>query len=182
MSLHLHSQFQENPQPQPATNPWPYYAIRTKSNREFVTHASFLGKGFDSYLPTYYAARTRNGRASPLEVPLFSGYVFCRFDFNRRQPILITPGVFQIVSTNGYPCPVDDQEIAAIQAVTRSGIPTQPWPFLVVGRRVRITDGPLRGLEGPVLHCKGAFRLIVGLSLLQRALSVEIDRHWIQPL
>jgi len=49
---------------QPATSLWPYYAIRTKSNREFVTHASFLGKGFDSYLPTYHAARARNGRAT----------------------------------------------------------------------------------------------------------------------
>lgn len=178
MNLDLQSQ----PTPRLVIDSLPYYAIRTKSNREFVTHASFIGKGYDSFLPTYLGTRARNGRATPLEVPLFSGYVFCRFDVNRRQPILMTPGVFQIVSINGYPTPVDEQEIAAIQAVTRAGIPAQPWPFLKEGRRIRITDGPLRGLEGPVEKCKGAFRLIVGISLLQRALSVEVERQWIQPL
>lgn len=165
-----------------STQHWPYYAVRTKSNREFVTHVSFLGKGFDSYLPTYRLSRSSLGHTRNVDLPLFSGYVFCRFDVNRRQPILVTPGVFQIVSFNGLPTPVDDQEMAAIQAISRAGVPAQPWPFLQSGRKVRIIAGPLRGLEGPVEQFKGSLRLVVGLSLLQRALSVELERSWIEPI
>lgn len=161
---------------------WPYYAIRTKSNRELITHTSFLGKGYDSYLPTYTAARSVKKGVNLIELPLFSGYVFCRFDVNRRQPILVTPGVFQIVALNGYPTPVDEKEISDIRTIAECGLPAKPWPFLQQGRRVRIIGGPLRGMEGPVEDFKGSLRLIVGLSLLQRALSVEVDRSWVQPL
>jgi len=163
-------------------SPWPYYAVRTKSNREFVTHTSFSGKGYDSYLPTYMASRTVQMGVRQVELPLFSGYVFCRFDVNRRQPILVTPGVFQIVALNGYPTPVEESEISAIRAIADCGLPAQPWPFLRQGRRIRIIGGPLRGMEGPVEEFKGSLRLVVGVSLLQRALSVEIDRSWVQPL
>ncbi|MCC6587525.1 MAG: hypothetical protein IT168_12585 [Bryobacterales bacterium] len=175
------SELSSNPEPSSAQL-WPYYAIRTKSNREFVTHASFVGKGFDSYLPTYRLSRSSFGHTRDVNLPLFSGYVFCRFDVNRRQPILVTPGVFQIVSFNGLPTAVDDQEMAAIQAISRAGVPAQPWPFLQSGRKVRVIAGPLRGLEGPVEQFKGSLRLVVGLSLLQRALSVELDRSCIEPI
>jgi transcription antitermination factor NusG len=166
----------------PCPAQWPFYAVRTKSNREFVTHASFLGKGFESYLPTYKRNKSGPSTTRTVELPLFPGYVFCRFDIHRRQPILVTPGVFQIVSFNGLPAPVNENEIAAIQTVTRAGVPAEPWPFLERGRMVRIIAGPLRGLQGPVEHSKGSLRLVVGLSLLQRSLSVEIDRSWIEPI
>lgn len=90
----------------PSRAQWPFYAVRTKSNREFVTHASFLGKGFESYLPTYKRNKSGHSTTRTVELPLFPGYVFCRFDVHRRQPILVTPGVFQIVSFNGLPAPL----------------------------------------------------------------------------
>jgi len=46
------------------------------------------------------------------------------------------------------------------------------------GRRVRVIRGPLRGVEGILLADGAAGRLVVGITLLQRAVSVVIDRDW----
>ena len=61
------------------------------------------------------------------ELPLFPGYLFCRFDVrDRLLPILTTPGVIGIVGAGKTPVPVDDEEIEAIRAILRSGLAVQP--------------------------------------------------------
>ena len=57
-----------------------------------------------------------------------------------------------------------------------------PWPFLQVGRRVRVECGPLAGTEGIVLEVKSVCRIVVSLTLLQRSVSAEIEREWIRPV
>jgi transcription antitermination factor NusG len=46
---------------------------------------------------------------------------------------------------------------------------------------VRINDGPLKGLEGILVRDKET-RLVLSVMLLQRSISVEIDRAWVSPL
>ena len=81
-------------------------------------------------------------------LPLFPGYVFCRLDPQDRLPIMVIPGVFEIVGNAKKPVAVDDAEIAAIQSVVKSGLAYEPWPFLQVGTRVRVDHGALQGMEG----------------------------------
>ncbi len=91
----------------------------------------------------------------------------------------MTPGVIQIVGVGKTPIPVEEPEIAAIQRVGKSGLPTMPWPYLEVGHVVRIEEGPLQGLSGMVLKIKSGPKLVLSVSLLQRSVAVEIDRRWI---
>ena len=65
--------------------------------------------------------------------------------------MLNSPGVIHVVSMGAKPLPVDEQEVANIQKVCRSGKDAQPWPFLRIGRHVRVESGPLAGTEGIVL-------------------------------
>ena len=64
-------------------------------------------------------------------------------------------------------------------AVVESGLPTQPWPYLAVGDRVRIESGPLRELQGSVVKHKGHHRLVLHVTLLQRSVAVEIDSAFV---
>jgi transcription antitermination factor NusG len=98
---------------------------------------------------------------------------------HNRLPVLMTPGVIQIVGVGKTPIPVEEEEIAAIQRVGKSGLPTMPWPYLEVGHVVRIEEGPLRGLAGIVVKIKSGLKLVLSVSLLQRSVAVEIDRTWI---
>lgn len=130
-----------------------------------------------------YTARIRwSDRVKTVEKPLFPGYVFCGFDPHRRLPILTTPGVLHIVGFGKEPVPVDDVELEAVRATLRSGLLVRPWPFLQVGERVVVERGPLAGVEGRISQFKGAFRLVVSISLLRRSIAAEIERGWIRPV
>jgi transcription antitermination factor NusG len=108
--------------------------------------------------------------------------MFCRFDAGNRLPILATPGVIGVVGAGKTAIPVDKEELEAIKTILRSGLATQPWPFLSVGSRVYIEHGPLAGMDGIITNTDKAFRLVVSVSLLQRSIAVEIDREWARPI
>ena len=68
------------------------------------------------------------------------------------------------------------KKIEAIQAILRSGMAVEPCPFLQEGQGIRVQRGSLEGLEGILLKKKTEWRMVVSLTMLQRSLSVEIDR------
>ena len=164
----------------PAPESW--YAIRVRSRFELTASNLLNEKGFEQFLPLYRSQRRWSDRVKELDLPLFAGYVFCRFDASSPLRVLTTPGVVHIVSAGKNPIPVADGEIAALQSICRSGLPMQPWPYLEVGRRVCIERGPLAGAEGVVVELKGQYRLVASISILQRSVAAEIDRDWIRPV
>lgn len=144
--------------------------------------ASVVAKGYEALLPLYRSRRRWSDRIKELDLPLFDGYVFCRLNPEHRLPVLTIPGVLHFVGTGKAPIAVPDAEIAALQAVMRSGAAAEPWPHLRVGQRIRIDRGPLRNLEGILVEVKGRSRLVVSVSLLQRSVAVEVDRDWVDPI
>jgi transcription antitermination factor NusG len=160
----------------------PWFAIRVKSNFEKKVATGLRGKGLEEFLPMYQSRRRLSDRYKTVDLPLFPGYLFCRLDLDHRLPLLTTVGFLYIVSVGNKPAPVDEGEIAAVQFVVRSGFPSMPWPSLAVGQRVRLESGPLCGLEGVVIQGGMRDRICVSVTLLQRGVSVEVDRDWIRPL
>ena len=156
----------------------PWFGLRVRSRSEQMATTALAGKGYKPFLPVYKVARRWTDRVKQVEVPLFPGYVFCRFDPQRRLPILVTPGVVYVVGFGRVPAPIDEAEIDAILAVTNAGLPAQPWPFTREGDKVAIRQGPLRGIEGVVSRCQSGQRLILSVTMLQRSVSVEIDASW----
>jgi transcription antitermination factor NusG len=166
----------------PEMNSYPWFALQTKSRSENFVATQLRGKGYEPFLPVYKSRRRWSDRFKELELPLFPGYMFCRFHPLDRLPILVTPGVLQIVGAGKSPTPVDDAEIATIQTCIQSGLPRQPWPFPQIGQRVRVEYGPLRGLEGVLLSMKGGHRLVLSVTLLQRSVAVQLDESWVNPI
>lgn len=162
------------------TSPLPWFAVRVKSNYEKPVSAILRGKGFEEFVPTYRARRQWSDRIKVIDLPLFPGYLFCRLDLNKRLPLLTTPGFLYLVGKGKTPEPVDEIEILAIQSVVRSGIPAVPWPSLVVGQKVRLERGPLRGVEGVVAKIADQQSIFVNVTLLQRSVSVQVEPDWIR--
>jgi transcription antitermination factor NusG len=144
--------------------------------------ANLRNKGYELFLPTYKSKRRWSDRIKMLDVPLFPGYLFCRFDAKTRLPILTTPGVNFIVGVGKSPEPVEETEITSIRTVVASGLLYEPYPYVTVGQTVEVEQGSLSGLTGIVTHLKNQARLIVSVNLLMRSVSVEIDRTWIRPV
>ena len=162
---------------------FPWFAVRTRSNFEQLTATVLRSKGLEEFLPVAMARRRWSDRVKTIETPLFPGYVFCRFDRSNRLPILTVPGVVSVIGVGKEPMPIPDHEIEAIETVLRSGLHSQPWPYLPGGQRIRIEKGALTGLEGIVVNGKkNEWRLVVSVTLLQRSVAVEIDRAWISAI
>jgi len=153
-----------------------WFALVVKPRFDKAVARTLEAKGFEALVPTYRKCHTYGTRSKVSELPLFPGYVCCRFDVRRSLPILSTPGVVRIVGVRSVPTPLSDVEIESLQAVIKAGVPVQPFPFVNVGQKVRITSGALAGVEGIVLGLKPQLRLILSISLLQRSVLLEIDR------
>jgi transcription antitermination factor NusG len=162
--------------------PYPWFALRVKSRSEKVVATIARHKGFDEFLPLYQSRRRWSDRFKSVELPLFPGYVFCRLNPEFRLPLLTIPGVLSFVGIGRVPAPIENAEIAAIQTAIGSGLLAEPYPFLAVGQRVRLAEGPLAGVEGFLVEVRKQQRIAVSVSLLKRSVAVEIDRHWVRPL
>lgn len=158
---------------------WPWFAVLVRTSREKTTNLLLENAGYECFLPTSKYMRRWSDRMKEVEVPLFPGYLFCRMNPRNRLPVLMTPGVIQIVGVGKTPIPVEEEEIAAIQRAGKSGLSTMPWPYLEVGHVVRVEDGPLRGMTGIIVKIKFGLKLVLSVSLLQRSVAVEIDRSWV---
>jgi transcription antitermination factor NusG len=162
-----------------ATPGWPWFALQVRARSERTIAELLRSKGYEEFLPLYHCKRRWSDRIKRVMQPLFPGYVFCRLDLQHRLPVLVTPGVLQIVGLGKTPTPIDESEIISLQKIVTSGVQTEPWPFMKIGERVRIVRGALEGVEGILNAFKGPSRLVVSVTLLRRSVAVEIDEDWI---
>jgi transcription antitermination factor NusG len=158
---------------------FPWFALQTRCRYENFVANHLRGSGYELFLPVYKCRRHWSDRIKEFELPLFPGYVFCRFNPLDRLPILVTPGVVRVVGVGKKPVPVDDAEVIAIRTVVESGLPGRSWPFLQVGQRVKVEQGPLSGIEGILMAFRGRHRLVLSVTLLQRSVAVEVDGAWV---
>ena len=159
-----------------------WYAVRVRSHREDLVAKHMRARGLESFLPLYRCQHRWSDRFKEIDVPLFTGYVFCQFDVRDRLPVLTVPGVVHVVGVGKTPLPIEDAEIQAIQTAIQSGRRAQPSPFLTVGNKVRIEYGPLCGIEGILEGFKGRQRLVLSITLLQRSVEVELNGDVVRPV
>jgi len=157
----------------PDAKPSPWFAVYVKYRHEKVIAFSLQSKGYEAFLPTYGKAHL-DGKKS--DVPLFPGYVFCRLDTSNTLPVLITPGVFSIIGNGRGPAPISEADIESVRAMTRSGLTPCPWPYVSSGQELRLTSGPLRGIQGVVVDASDEKWLVVSVHILQRSVAVKVER------
>lgn len=160
----------------------PWFAIRVKPKHEKTAAIAVSSRGYESFLPLYLSRRKYGDRFKNFHLPLFGGYFFARLDPFDRLPILQIDSVLGILGNGKELVSVPDDEIRSLQAAVESKLAVQPHPFLNVGDRVRLEEGPLRGAEGMLVNVKGQDHLVVSVTLLQRSVSVQIERQWVRPL
>jgi transcription antitermination factor NusG len=136
-------------------------------------------KGYETFVPLHRQRHRPVARVS--ELPLFPGYVFSRFDLLKRLPIIMTPGVNRILGVGLQPTPLDPSEITSLRTTLDKSLSAAAVPFLQTGKKVRICDGHLQGVEGIVVLVRGRTRIVLNISLLQRSVLAEVDSAWLLP-
>ncbi len=168
----------------PANGRW--LALWTHSHFEQLVYDQLIAKEFHAFLPLIPVWSRRGGARHLIRKPMFPGYLFVRHAMDKA-------GYIEILKTNGLarilgerwdrPAIVADVEIDTIRWVLDTGLPVLPHSYLREGHRVRITHGPLAGIEGILVHNnphKGL--LVVSVDLLRRSVAVEVDCTLVAPV
>jgi transcription antitermination factor NusG len=134
------------------------------------------------FLPLYRSVRVWKDRRKELQLALFPGYVFVRMALQDKLRVLQLPSAVHLVSFRGIPATLPDAEMEQLRLRLEMGGRMQPHLYLRAGRRVRVTAGPMQGLEGIVLRRKESCRVIFSLDLLRRSVAVEVDENVLEPV
>ena len=152
-----------------------WFALYTRPRHEKRVDNQLRHKGIDSYLPLCQKLQRWSDRKKLIEVPLFSGYVFFYGDKMIRYDAVRTYGAVRIVTFNGIPAVVQDEEIENIKRVLREIPSVESGPDVVVGDRVEIVCGPLTGLQGRVEEVRSERRFVVSIPSVHQALRFNVD-------
>ncbi len=159
-----------------------WLAVYTRSRHEQAVKKQLDGKGIENFLPLYEKKSRWKDRVKQISLPLFPGYLFVHVPIRDRLRVLETAGVVNIVSNGLTPLPIPERQILNVQTFVESGLKTDPHPYMKVGRRVRIIEGPLTGVEGILVRKKSRSCLLLSIDMIQRSVSVELESWKIEAI
>lgn len=154
-----------------------WFAIHTRYQHERIVESGLAGKGFRTFLPTYKEIRSWGDRRKVISTPLFPGYMFASDARERRLDILTVPGACGVVSIQGIPAPIPQEDMETVMKVAACAESLRPHPFLRRGDMVKVISGPLSGIDGVLVKEKGGCWVVISIQLLGRSAAVAVDRR-----
>lgn len=154
-----------------------WYVLYTKPHKEYLVQEVLRHNGIETYLPQIAVVVRRRDRRSMK--PFLPQYLFANFDpkIQHFTDICWTPGLRRIVSAGGRPVVVPDEVVMylcrRLENMETTDVPDSPFKK---GEVVRITRGPLEGLEAifdQQITPKG--RVLVFLNVMSRLVKTELD-------
>ncbi len=159
-----------------------WYAFVTKPRHEKKVKIYLDALGITNFLPLRKSLHQWKDRRRWVEMPLFSCYIFCQIPYVNRYDVLKVPSVVRIVSFNQQPTPVKQSEIEAIQRLLQHNQDIFVEEGLAPGDQVRITSGPLIGMEGMLFEKRGNKWFVVYISAIGKSIFVNIQENMLEKI
>lgn len=157
---------------------WLVCHTRPRCEKKFA--ALLAAEKFEHYLPLIQSVRRYAQQTKKFTKPLFPGYVFAQIPAEKKSRIYQQDLLARAIT-------VEDEtkflrQLADVRTIVASGFELSVMPLLTKGRRVKITGGPLYGLEGFVddpAHPQG---VVLSVDVLQKGLLVKVPIENLQVL
>jgi len=148
--------------------------LQVRQRFERIVALRLRERAIEGYVPLRRIGRKANGTS--IELPLFPGYVFGRYDEVAVSSFFDIPGVLCVVQgTDGINI-IPEQQITDLRRILASGLDVQAWPFTLQGGTVMVEDGPLSGVTGILEERTDKRFLVLSIQLIRRPIAVKIDR------
>lgn len=153
-----------------------WYALYTRPRHEKKVRDQLTEKNIETYLPLRRVLRRWSDRKKWVDEPLFRSYVFVHTEEEARLRALRTPGVIRVVSFQGQPAKVRDEEIENIRWILKEMPDVESGDPVYPGEHVEVMRGALRGLKGRLIQVQGSHRLVVLIESIRQALHINVSR------
>ena len=151
-----------------------WWCLHTKPRQEKSVGRALCKQGLTFYLPQVLKEGHTPGCHKIRSVlPLFSSYLFLHGDHNARLAALRgnrLVGVLEVVDQDAL-----ERDLRQIHTTLSSGLPVAAEHSVPVGARVRITTGPLTGLEGTVIRRGNRDQFVAVVRFLGRGATVDLE-------
>lgn len=158
-----------------------WYVAYTRGRHEKHTAEQCTQRAITTFLPLYAVQRRWKQRRAEVLLPLFPSYVFVHIALAERLRVLALPGVVSLVSFNGVPAVVPESQINSLREAITLGR-AEPHVYLRSGRRVRVTAGPLVGLEGIIVELRNRVQVVVSFEWMTRSVAISLDAADVEAL
>lgn len=159
---------------------FPWWVAHVRSRQEKVLVRYLLPREVPFFLPYREQKVRRAGRTFVSYLPLFPGYVFFRGAGTHRVAALRSN---LIVKTLGVPDQrLLSEELSQLRKLQESGASLVPYTPLVPGDAVHVVEGPFKGYTGVVLQGGERPRLVISITMLKKAVTVEFEREALVPM
>lgn len=158
-----------------------WIVVYTRSNFEKRIDKNLKEQGILSYCPLITCRNQWADRVKTIEKPFFSSYLFVKASPFDIMKVRSSPGVINLITNNGKPAVVTDQEIEQIKLITRNYSDAQVVSIesLRIGDKVKINDGALFSVEGVVNKVMGTKILMIieqlGCAVVVKANQVALS-------
>lgn len=157
-----------------------WYAVYTKPKREDGAASALRNAGVEVFNPKLKQRKYSKGAYKDMIGPLFPCYLFVRFEATApSRMIKYTRGIRKIVGGDS-PWPVPDEIIDLLKSREEDGLIALKPPELRGGDRVKITQGPMQGLDGIFeREIGGQERVILLLNAIEYQARVVIEKSFL---
>jgi len=159
-----------------------WYAGYTAARHEKRVAQHFVQRGVEHFLPLYETIHRWNNGRHRVQLPLFPSYIFVRIALRDRLRVIEVPGFVRLVGFSGLPCPLPEADINKMMQALNKGVLAEPYPYLTVGTRVEIRNGPLQGMTGILLRRQNKCRVVISVDLIMRSMVVEVEAGDVVPV
>ena len=150
-----------------------WWVLHTKARNEKALAWDLLSREISYFLPMVEKVHSTHGRRIRSVAVLFPGYVFLCGSDQDRYTSMTTNRIASTIEVTEQDRIIN--ELTAIQKALNTPKTLDPFPYLQTGRRCVVTSGPLKGVEGCLVHRKNVDRLVLQVHVLGQAVSTEID-------
>jgi len=163
---------------------WHALYVRSRSEKKVLSQLEDMG--VEAYLPLVTVVRHWSDRRMKVQEPLFKSYVFVHSSDRQYIPILNVYGVVRFVCFEREAVVVPENQIVAIKKFVSDydkgeEFKMQNDEVLKVGQKVRIINGPMKGLTGCLDTIYNKRHLIVYIDVVGQYIPVHIPRAKVEP-
>lgn len=151
-----------------------------QAERSVVKHLDVYA--LESFLPTFETTHVwKNRQKKKIILPLFPSYVFVHVTKTEKRFVFRAPGILRLVGDAKGPIPIPCPEIDVLRSdAVRHRL--EPFRDLVLGQRVRIKTGSMRGVQGTLVRKKNGLRFVLTIGLINQHAALEVDADDVEPV